>query len=261
MATEPKSALHFDGWVALLIVIGFCVMPIGKSVKDTLYYKYRPANQWHLNPGWIWFFWTAALVLVGVSWYYLFTITSTTGNWPDRLFVHQDHPWDGMMSLYLVAVFLIKMWSSWVYWLDNTWAHWAGRPNAPGKPESAYQAVSSGASEKRTPVGSDDAASIVRKHELYFIENWPVQWGMFFYAAALVAVFGTITGSYSRLYAEQRNDQWFKIIYWTVFVGLFVSVFGWIYTCFTAWYYKAAKDRHAELRAIVDDRNVENQLF
>jgi Zn-dependent protease with chaperone function len=268
MTTQPSSAIHLTGWLSLLVIAVICIAPTGKGVKDTLYYKYRPANQPYVSPTLTWFFWTAALVLLAVSWYYLLTITSNTHDWVDRLFPNQDHPWDGMLALYLVTVVFIKMWNPFVYWLDDQYIYWQGHSTAAGverefasgsevrsRAANRYAVVNA----KENPVGADDVPSFMEKQELYFANNRVVQWGMCLYALAIVALTVTIVAFYSRLYSEQKNDQWFKVIYWTVFVSFLVAVFGALYAFFTAFWFRNKAERQADIAAIITQRNRENQ--
>jgi formate hydrogenlyase subunit 3/multisubunit Na+/H+ antiporter MnhD subunit len=269
MPTEPSSAIHLTGWLTVIAVALICVFPTGNGVRNTFYYKYRPASQPYINPGWSWFFWTSALVLLGVSFVYLLTLTSNTGNWANRLFPNASHPWDVMVSLYLVTAILIKMWNPFVYWLDDQWIYWNGRTTLSGVynelASRGANVPSRGAARAKAaggqhPVGSDTTDSLWEKHDMYFVTNWLVQGGMIIYSGAVVALLATITGFYSRLYAEQKNDQTFKIIYWTMFVAFFVSVFGLVYVFFVCFYYKYEKEREKDLKAIVDQRNLENQV-
>lgn len=257
---NPTSALGVTGWLALLVVIAISVWPTGKSVRDTLYYKYRPANMPIISPVITSIFWVAVLVLVDVSWVYLFTITSNTGSWVNHLFPNSKNPWDTMMSLYLVTVIFIKMWNPYVYFLDKLSFYAYGEfsfntaaTNVLGpSPNVPYNAA-------KRATGSDASIDVFwEKNRKYHTENYIVKVGMWVYALALIALTATITGFYSRQYTAQKNDHYYKVIYWTVFVALFAAVTGFIFVAASTVRAYRETDNKADMEKILARRLEEN---
>jgi hypothetical protein len=245
---EPSSALGITGWLAILVIGGIIIAPTGKGVRDTFFYKYRPANHPVLSPAVIGFFWVSALILLGVSWIYLLTTTSNNGKWCDHLFPNQAHPWDGMLSLYLVTAVFIKMWNPFVYWLDDQYVYWRGVDvsKAASVEMSAQGSAGSRVAARKSAsasLGDDTPETFMAKQELYYVNGNLVRWGMALYSLALVALLVTIIAFYSNVYSGQKNDQRFKIIYWTVFVSFLVSIFGFIMTCISVFWYSDRESR------------------
>jgi len=255
---NPTSALGVTGWLVILVIIGISVWPTGKSIRDTLYYKYRPANLPLIAPTVTHLFWISVLVLYDVSWAYFFLITSNTGGWVDKLFKNSPHSWDTMMSLYLVTVIVLKMWNPWIYFCDKLAFYVDGEYSFDVAAKSTFGTTSGAYKTARSNVGNDDIEPFWEKNDKYFQRNYIVKAGMWVYSLLLIALTATITGYFSTAYESQKNDHYYKIIYWTAFVGLFAAVLGFLFVIGTtvAWY--RDNQHKTDMEKILKRRNEEN---
>lgn len=256
---NPTSALGVTGWLAVLVIIGISVWPTGKGIRDTLYYKYRPANMPLIAPTVTSLFWISVLVLFDVSWVYLFTITSNNGDWVNHLFKNSPNSWDTMMALYLVTVILIKAWNPWIYFVDKIAFYVNGEFSFDVAAKTLFNSQSASAYKaEKANIGSESIETFWRKNEMYYDKNRIVKAGMWVYGLALVALTATITAYYSTKYEAQKNDHYFKIIYWTVFVGLFAAVLGMLFVIGTTLSHYREETDKKDMEKVLARRNEEN---
>jgi hypothetical protein len=254
---NPTSALGVTGWLIILVIIGISVWPTGKGVRDTLYYKYRPANMPLVAPTVVTLFWISVLVLFDVSWAYLFRITSNTGDWVNHLFKNSPHSWDTMMALYLVTIILIKAWNPWIYFCDKLAFYMDGEFSFEVAAKTTFS-TQTNAYKTAQGVGNEGIDTFWEKNDKYYARNYIVKAGMWLYSIALIALTATITGYYSTVYESQKNDHYYKVIYWTAFVGLFAGVLGFLFVIATTVMHYRENENKAEMEKILKRRQEEN---
>lgn len=266
---DPHSKIGLTGWLAVLVVASVMIAPIGPSIKNTLWYKYRPITVWEHAAYFIAFIWTCAMVLMGVSWYYTLTVTSNNG-WINQLFLHQVYSYDVILALIFVSVILVKSYS----WFFCTMDYWHFR-------FSAYTDYSKKdlAADIFNPLPSNTAArnrleTTVRYREAVsgatdvetfkanmvkfnLNNNW-VRWGTFVYSLAVIGFGATIFGFLATKYNYAPADHSYVVIFWTWFVALVIMVFGFIYNCCVVyWTYPSTPENIKEMTSGVDASLVE----
>jgi hypothetical protein len=240
------------GWALIIAVILVAVYDTGYKPKRTLYYHYRPEGRPKSIDPWVTaLIWTAALVLIAVSYVYFLTVEANSG-WVDELFPGEKYGYDVMAALILVNLFLIKAFPAFFCTMDMfhymTVDKNAESDSARSISSTAVesQAVSQGIATLRNrnysakvspllnqPSKPDaiDVDAFYKESTKYHHNNYFVKVGTFVYAVAVLGFGVTIYAFFiTKFSSSAKHAHSYQVSTWTYFVALLVQVFGVIYT-------------------------------
>lgn len=281
--TAPDSRVGGSaGWALIIAVILVAVYDTGYKPKRTLYYHYRPETSPKLLQPWLTgLIWTAALVLIAVSYVYFLTVEANSG-WVNELFPGQKYGYDVMAALILVNLFLIKAWPAFFCTMDAFHFMMVGRSGVARKekavsPEGGEGAffTTGAASSNRAGLFTEsyrgrtqpvnvasqakaDAAIELKQFEsdayVYHSKNYFVKWGTFVYAVAVLAFGVTVYAFFITKINSSANDSHsYRVSTWTYFVAMIVQVFGLVYTI----YVNFEKEVYGFTAELVEERKKE----
>lgn len=237
------------GWALIIAVILVAVYDTGYKPKRTLYYHYRPEGRPKAIDPWVTaLIWTAALVLIAVSYVYFLTVEANSG-WVDELFPGEKYGYDVMAALILVNLFLIKAFPAFFCTMDmfhymstdkNAESDIAKTTSSTGLESSMASSTVTGLRNRnytakvspllnQTP--DTDVEAFYRASTKYHHNNYFVKIGTFVYAVAVLGFGVTIYAFFiTKFSSSAKHAHSYQVSTWTYFVALLVQVFGVIYT-------------------------------